>query len=258
MSCRLTTHLPAVLRSWQRSIHAIVSHCCSVEDLKSGAGAEYVDLSRSVLVYATVKYFQSRACAREILRAVLRGKAFVTILEPDPAFGGLSMSQIREIITRSWIEGWKLENEVFSWGYSRLPYAKEILDAFFPPDVPPIEWNRFASFQDVSMRLIAERLLKKGHHAVYVQGETAQQEVVVKKLHIGRLYHIFCSPHNEGAQQLGEELGAVVPIKGTTDIKKLKQCEQMLLYLNSRTWTSRSSAKLARDVVSATDSNLHP
>ena len=36
------------------------------DDLKDGAGAEYVDVSRVVLCFCTVKYYLSRACAREI------------------------------------------------------------------------------------------------------------------------------------------------------------------------------------------------
>ena len=58
------------------------------DDLKHGAGAEYIDKSSIVLCYCTAKYLNSRACAREIFRAVLQGKPMFVVLESDTVARG--------------------------------------------------------------------------------------------------------------------------------------------------------------------------
>ena len=88
---------------------------------------------------------------------------------------------------KSLYEMWGLAKEVTSWGFD-LPSADEIIAALLAAE--PIEWNRIGAFQDVTMRLIAERILAeqtsggqtktKGGKSdkdkgVYVQGELANQ-----------------------------------------------------------------------------------
>ena len=51
-----------------------------------------------------------------------------------------------------------LDNEVRDWGYE-MPSAERLLDVLFAAE--PIEWNRIGAFQDVTMRLIAEQLLRE-------------------------------------------------------------------------------------------------
>ena len=47
-----------------------------------------------------------------------------------------------------------------------MPTAQQLYDHLFAHE--PIEWNRLGDFQDVTMRLLAERLLEPGHAATYV------------------------------------------------------------------------------------------
>ena len=67
------------------------------DDLKTGAGAEYVDVSSAVLCFCTAKYFESRACAREIFRAMVLGKPLIAVLEPDAPRGGLRQEAIEAL-----------------------------------------------------------------------------------------------------------------------------------------------------------------
>ena len=259
------------------------------DDLKTGAGAEYVDASSVVLIFCTEKYFQSRACAREILRAVLRGKPLIAVLEPDASRGGLDREAIRNLLIRErfpphnqpgapcdqpWAAKWALDGEVTSWGYSAVPSGDAIFAALFADD--PIEWNRFTAFQVISLRLISERLLaEKERGAVYVQGEVGSQALAPPPLTRGRTFHLYCSPHNSGAKEIGAELGELLgrhngrdgrrafrSSKAATDaapkqqllkvgssLDELDQCEYMLLYLTANTWThGDSSIAFAREL----------
>ena len=87
----------------------------------------YVDLSSNCLCMCTEKYFQSRACAREIFRAVLLQKPLIAVLEPDGTRGSLSREEIEELLTRqlypplgqpnapadlTWADKWALDDEV--------------------------------------------------------------------------------------------------------------------------------------------------
>ena len=256
------------------------------DDLKTGAGAEYVDVSSSVLCFCTVKYFQSRACAREIFRAILKGKPLIAVLEPDASRGGLKRKEIEALLTtaryppqgkanepanQTWVAKWALDGEVEAWGYDAIPTGDQIVEALFKDD--PIEWNRFSAFQDVSMRLIAEWLLPaKERGGVHVQGEIGSQVLTPPPLTHGRTHHLYSSPHNLGASAVVEELRCALleqsgkgaercsakPLKATTAFAELNQCEHMLLYLTSATWTrGEASAAFAREVEEAQRLGVH-
>ena len=68
------------------------------DDLKKGAGAEYVAKSKSVLIFCTFKYFQSRACARELILSVLYGKPLIAVIEPDASRGGLTHAAVVHLL----------------------------------------------------------------------------------------------------------------------------------------------------------------
>ena len=163
-----------------------------VDDLEFGAGHEYIERSYVILSFCTFKYFKSKACAREVVDTVLQGKPFVALLEPDQseARGGLRQGQIRHLLTYerhpsdldpegvSWSAQWGFDEEIHSWGYNRsTPHGQEIVDAMFHS--APIEWNRFSAFQDVSMRLIAERILQ------YTPSTTAEAAVGALQAAVG-------------------------------------------------------------------------
>ena len=260
------------------------------DDLKAGAGAEYIDVSSVVLCFCTEKYFQSRACAREIFRAVLQGKPLIAVLEPDAARGGLQPDAIKALLTKdrfrlhnqkegaadqSWASNWALDSEVREWGFPAAPTGEDIVAALFHDD--PIEYNRFTEFQIVCTRQVAERLLpEKDRGTVYVQGEAGNQTLSVPTLKRGRTFHLYCSPHNAGAKELGAELVEMLSrrianaskanskgdskplLKTTTSLDELDQCEHMLIYLTAKTWCNgEDSIAYAREVAIAQRKGVH-
>ena len=240
-----------------------------------------------MLVYCTERYFQSRACAREIIYAVLLKKPLVAVLEPDPARGGLHRRTIEELLAKqrftphgkddapadhSWVAKWKLEDEIAKWGFTMMPTCAEIAEALFQDEV--IEWNRLTASQAVSARQIAERVLpEKERTHVYVEGEPGTQTIVPPPLTHGREFHLYCSPHNAGAEKVGTELSQLLEqlspsnsrrdasgplLKMTTSLEALDRCEHMLLYLTTKTWTNgKHSLELARELGKARRKAVH-
>lgn len=146
-----------------------------VDNLEGGAGADYIDESHFILAFNTRRYLASKACARELIRAQVKHKPVIAVLEPEctEEKGGLTVDECRRIIVDSrysgsnWCRSFGLEPELNEWAAMwrrevRMPTPLEVYNMIF--DQPPIEWNRFSIFQDVTMRLIAERLLSAGEH----------------------------------------------------------------------------------------------
>lgn len=260
-------------------------HSCFADkdDLKSGNGAEYVDKSSAVLVFGTAMYFESRACARELFRALLLKKPLIVVLEPDAKRGSLSREAIRSLLTKqrfnakgepddngehTWVSKWGLDGEVAAWGYPSAPTGEEIAAALFS-DEDPIEWNRFTAFQAITLRLIVERLLTQAERKkVFVQGELGAQALSPPSLARGRTFHLYCSPNNEGAREVGDELNELLVklnkhegeplLKTTTSLDDLDQCEHMLLYLTAKTWTNGEHSKeFAREIAKSARKGVH-
>ena len=103
----------------------------------------------------------------------------LTLLEPDRQHGCLSREEIhQQLIEADGLYGrWGLEDEFRAWGFPK-PTPDQIYECMFS-ERPPIEWNRLGAFQDVSMRLIAMRLLAKDHGPTYLKGELTRHEFVV-------------------------------------------------------------------------------
>ena len=182
---------------------------------------------------------------------------------------------------------WKLTKEMTDWGYE-MPGTDALYAAIF--DKEPIEWNRIGAFQDVSLRLIAESILYphvqvarlerlqsirdggadgdltdgknklvvgsqrgKDQHT-YLQGELSCLVPTLAAPRDGRIYHVYCSPHNAGALELMREVSAQFKqeITATEEATDLPACERMLVYLNGLTWTSgEASDAFAEEVLSA-------
>ena len=254
------------------------------DDLKHGAGAEYIIKSKTVLVFCTAKYFESRACARELILSVLKGKPIIAVIEPDAFRGGLTHDAIKDLLVNKrfvghkqeengdlaadqpWVCKWAFEEEMRRFGHETMPTGEQLVKALFAKS--SVEWNRLTAFQDVSMRLIAERLLPEAiHGSVYVQGEAGRQVLAPPALTHGRKHHLYCSPHNIGAAQVVHDLskllsekrpkmsrlpGRTRSLRATESFAELDGCELMLLYLTSDTWTSaKHSAWLAHEVCEA-------
>ena len=242
-----------------------------VEDLKEGRGAESIDLSATVLVYCSEGYFASVNCMRELLRAVLLHKPIITLLEPEKRHGGLTLNQIKQQLLQAdepfvhevtsvshanKYAFWRLDREVAEWGFE-MPSGQQLFDALCA--IEPIEWNRIGAFQDVTMRLVAERLLPEAARAAtYLRGELSRLDLVLQRPLPGR-FHVYCSPNNAGAaallHEMHEALGMQAVVSANPD--ELPSCGRMLLYLNGLTWTSGAmSDALAADVVKAMDARV--
>ena len=111
----------------------------------------YIDSSATVLVFCSSGYFQSKNCLRELRRAVEMDKHIIALLEPSVKRGGLTVTEARA----------QLEVEQEDGG--------ALADALFAHE--PIEWSRFGIYQDITMRLIASRLLPPPVPEIYITGE---------------------------------------------------------------------------------------
>ena len=93
-----------------------------------------------------------------------KGKPIIAVLDPDSASGHMSVSEVRQALVES-------ESNFENWGMGgdEGPSGEQCIDALFSQD--PIEWNRIGAFQDVTLRLIAERVLPPEHGLTYLSGE---------------------------------------------------------------------------------------
>jgi len=125
----------------------------------------------------------------------------------------------------------------------------------------------------MTMRQIAERLLPDAAGNTFLAREIVSQSL--KPLRAPNAhYHVYCSSHNHGAIQLAMEVsgerGFTLQSKGqetartvnalytTTEVSNLAECDHMLLYLTSRTWTQgETSAALSEELQKALDLGVH-
>jgi hypothetical protein len=105
-----------------------------------GLGAEGVVMSETIAFHATKGFFESRPCLGEFLQAHVLGKRAVCILEPDPKKGGLSLSQVREMLEEAHRKG-------FCDDGSAVPPTAEQLFAYLTVH-EPVEWSRIQAFQE--------------------------------------------------------------------------------------------------------------
>lgn len=242
------------------------------------------------------RYFTSRACARELFRAERQDKSIFAVLEPenDLAKGGLEQQACLQILlhdryppqhdssappTLTWTQKWALDGEVENWGKEwspnsseqlHVPTVQEMATALFKGAM--LEWNRLSIFQDVSMRLIAERILTvcsppteggasmDADHGVaksftFTYGEVSQKPIRLAPFAMGRRFDLYISTHNLGARSLGEGLDAFVRqrvapgsrrkgVLVTQDMHALEACEHMVSASSSRA-APRTPARLA-------------
>jgi len=134
-----------------------------------GRGAEYIDASSLVLVFASSGYFESANCVRELLRAVVTATPLATMLEPEVNKGGMTVEQIEAQVRAMYepcekhgtqfankLTMWGLDKEILEWGLP-MPTAAMLMEALFADELS--EWNRIGAFQDVTLCLLAERIL---------------------------------------------------------------------------------------------------
>ena len=174
---------------------------------------------------------------------------------------------------------------------SPLKLAEVLIKALFPDEGSTLEWNRITALQDVTIRLVAVRTLMKPllGFGVYVQGEvTWNLPSLSQYARNGRKFHVYCSSNNHGAANFIHEMNKslsgqadrrssmrndqdkdmkrvfnmkrrrqVAPqVLMTMDDTYLMDCECMLLYLNSHTWTSFERAIAAKRRAEIMDKEL--
>ena len=254
------------------------SYCASPQDYP------HIDVSDYVLCYLSELWFTNPPCQREIVRAMVRGKRLIAVLEPDRTeqHGGVPEQRCRDILLSadfrnnletvmgSQVEQWKRDWQQPSL---RLPTGQEIVEALFEAQLP-IVWYRLSDFQDVSMRLIAERVLQPLNTAVvlpyeqrvYMEGEIVRQ--VKGKLDLPPVrqdcsFHVYLSPSSPGdaaLSSIAEELKAkfLPTLTWTAERSQLAQCEHMLVLLTAETWTrADESDAFAEDVCEAMRKGVH-
>mmetsp|Transcript_78334 Transcript_78334/g.155678 ORF Transcript_78334/g.155678 Transcript_78334/m.155678 type:complete len:737 (-) Transcript_78334:352-2562(-) len=256
-----------------------------VDNLGSGTlNSAHIDISATVLCFCTPRFFTSGPCAQELVRAVVQGKALFSLLEPVGAVGGLHEAQCRQVFADN--PRWptevkprvgKLEDALGRWRHEwrrpelTMPTAQQLEEALFA--TPPLIWSRLSDFQDVTLRLIAERVLHTCACAAqrrpppaalrppelqttYMQGEIADQvrrhPIALAPLRHGRRFHLYCSPACAHAADVAEELHALLPsLQWTANVSELPLCEQLLVHLTTVTWACAEASAFAREVEEA-------
>ena len=178
-----------------------------VDDLEEGRGAEYVDVSKVVLVFVSEGYFVSPNCMREFLRAVFDEKPILTLMEPETKKGGMTRQQVLDKLQEAesmYFAKWGLSDEMEEWGFLQ-PSSVLLYDKLFNGKEEPIEWNRIGFFQDVTLRLIANRILPRSLGKTYVQGELVSCKALPMQPPAGT-HHIYVSTNNPGAFQVLAEV----------------------------------------------------
>jgi len=107
---------------------------------------------------------------------------------------------------------------------------------------PAIEWSRITPFQDRMMVIMCRRLLPEAEtRDIYLQCASSFK---LPKKHIP--VKVYCSPHNQGARELAEELNGIWP--GLLQIANISEnvfpitlsgCDHVFIYLNALTWTHK-------------------
>jgi len=127
-----------------------------VDDLTSGKGAEFVDVSVATLVFISDGYFTSKNCMRELLRAAVKECHVIVLAETDRNHGGLTRAQVQEQLKDAMARcrHWGLADEMDEWedwsetGSAReRPTASTLQALLFT--APTFEWNRIPAFQCV-------------------------------------------------------------------------------------------------------------
>jgi len=97
----------------------------------------------------------------------------------------------------------------------------------------------------------------------YVEGEISQkiqrQPIKLAPMREGKRFHLYCSPYCHGAEKVINELmnELALPLLATCDTGQMHECESMLVYLTSASWTSgEESDKFADDVRQAKEEGL--
>ena len=116
------------------------------------------------------------------------------------------------------------------------------------------------AFQDITLRLIAERLVPNTHGSVYMQGALVNRVTTIKPPRGPCRFHIYCSRFNHGAASVMTEISDALSLDLllTENIQHQDVSEHMLVYLSNLTWTSgQASEAFAAEIHAAMDAGVH-
>jgi len=172
-----------------------------VDDLEEiGALEDYILRTDVILTYCSKGYFTSKNCMREAVSSTSMRKPMIALIDPDASRGGLCIEQVKQELLEA--------DELYArWGFNEGSdglRSQALYDHLFAFE--PIEWNRIGHFQDVTMRLIACRLLPVNASATYVDRELISQKLKPLPLP-SEAFHVYCSAINPGLIELLEEVG---------------------------------------------------
>jgi len=198
-----------------------------------------------MLFFLSKKYFGSRNCLREIQASLSHSKPIVLVHEQQEDKGGAPLEALKAECRTD-----EMRAAIFS-GHT------------------PIAWHRISHFQNLTLKLIATKMLSSGPRYSELKVLSKVKELVliqpgelnVSKLALPELLVLWCSAGNPGAADIATELvssmasddDAIRVVNSMPDVQALKDDGEsaiMLLYLNKDTWV-RQGEVLERDVRAA-------
>jgi len=191
-------------------------------------------------------------CGLQQLRsAVLKRKPLIAVLEAAD-HGGLTAEDVEDQLLTGF-GGESVDKLYAKWEFDMNPDPCELAEKLFENDI--IEWNRIGVMQDVTMRLIAQRLLPpKGAEETYVANEVVNHIKPIPEPPKCK-YHMYCSDLVPGGRLLLDEVRKTPGFKGfkvTDQLEDLHHCCWFLVYLTGLTWTrGRASEHFADEVRTA-------
>ena len=199
-----------------------------VDDLESIDALEaYVAESAAVLVLlGSTRYFTSDNCRREVAAASEGAKPLVLLHDADGKKHGGPLEELKRACSE--------EDRAFVFGAGHA-------------ERPVIPWHRVRDFQLVSLRQIAEQVVRASPAyegvpvALYLPGD--------RSLTFRHRVGLWVSEANEGAREVAEELAHTFPRVALVDAPAyLREAEAdgdgndtMLVYLNAKTFASCAS-----------------
>ena len=106
---------------------------------------------------------------------------------------------------------------------------------------------------------VRDRAAAQGVTPVYVDSDITRKPTKLLDPRGGRKYHLFVSPHNDGAEGMLDELQRerkLAKLRWTANFEELVQCEQMLVYLRSDTWAAQNRDAFAKQLREALDRKM--
>ena len=135
--------------------------------------------AKAVLIFCTPGFTASADCLRALRYAAATGTPLIPLLD-DPVTGGLPQEEVKAQVAAAGDgrmagePGVDQEDKALrAGGDGDGGEGAALAAALFPSGVEPLEWSDDPHLQDVTIRLIAQRLLPEGTGATYAEGEGA-------------------------------------------------------------------------------------